>query len=45
MEVMIGIDPHMGSHTATMLDHTERELRRVTVRAGRHQVEHLLEWV
>jgi transposase len=45
MNVMIGIDPHKGSHTATMLDRAERELRHVTVRAGRHQVEQLLEWV
>jgi transposase len=45
MDVMIGIDPHKGSHTATMLDRAERELRRVTVRAGRRQVEQLLEWV
>jgi transposase len=45
MEVMIGIDPHKGSHTATMLDRAERELRRVTVRAGGGQVEQLLEWV
>ena len=34
MEVMIGVDPHKGSHTATMLDHGERELRRIKVRAG-----------
>ena len=45
MEVMIGIDPHKGSHTATMLDRSERELRRVTVRAGRRQVTELLQWV
>jgi transposase len=46
MEVMmIGVDPHKGSHTATMLDREERELRRITVRAGRRQVEQLLEWV
>jgi hypothetical protein len=32
MEVMIGVDPHKGSHTATMLDHTERELRPITLR-------------
>jgi transposase len=44
MEVMIGIDPHKGSHTATMLDGAERELRRITVRAGRRQVPELLEW-
>ena len=43
-EVMIGVDPHKGSHTATMLDRAERELRRITVRAGRRQVAELLEW-
>ena len=45
MNVMIGIDPHKGSHTATMLDRADRELRQVTVHAGRNQVEQLLEWV
>jgi hypothetical protein len=44
MEVMIGVDPHKGSHTATMLDSRQRELRQITVRAGRRQVEQLLEW-
>jgi transposase len=44
MEVMIGIDPHKRSHTATMLDRSELELKRITVRAGRRQVEQLLEW-
>ena len=44
MEVMIGVDPHKGSHTATMLDRTERELRRITLRAGHRQLEQLLEW-
>ena len=44
MDVMIGVDPHKGSHTATMLDRREQELRRVTVRAGRRQVAELLEW-
>jgi transposase len=44
MEVMIGVDPHKGSHTATMLDRTERELTRIKVRAGGRQVEDLLEW-
>jgi transposase len=45
IDVMIGIDPHKGSHTATMLDRDERELRRITVRSGRRQVVELLEWV
>jgi transposase len=44
MDVMIGVDPHKGSHTATMLDGAERELRRITVRSSRRQVEQLLEW-
>jgi transposase len=44
MEVMIGVDPHKRSHTATMLDRSELELKRITVRAGRRQVEQLLEW-
>ena len=43
-DVMIGIDPHKRSHTATMLDRAERELTRITVRAGGRQVEELLEW-
>ena len=44
MEVMIGVDPHKGSHTATMLDRAERELTRIKVRAGGRQVAELLEW-
>jgi transposase len=44
MEVMIGVDPHKGSHTATMLDGDERELARIKVRAGVRQVAELLEW-
>ena len=44
MEVMIGIDPHKRSHTAAMLDRRQRELRQLTVRAGRRQVVELLAW-
>lgn len=44
MKVMIGVDPHKGSHTATMLDRDEVELRRIKVRAGGRQVAELLEW-
>ncbi len=44
MEVMIGIDPHKRSHTAAMLDGRQRELRQLTVRAGRRQVVELLAW-
>ena len=43
-DVMIGVDPHKGSHTATMLDRAERELTRIKVRAGDRQVAELLEW-
>ena len=43
-DVMIGVDPHKRSHTATMIDRGQRELRRITVRAGRRQVVELLEW-
>ena len=42
--VMIGVDPHKGSHTATALDATEHELACMKVRAGRRQVEQLLVW-
>ena len=44
VEVLIGVDPHKGSHTATMLDRAERELARIKVRAGGGQVAELLEW-
>ena len=41
MKVMIGVDPHKGSHTATMLDRHEHEVRRIRVRAGGRQVDEL----
>ena len=44
MDVMIGIDPHKRSHTATMLDRRQRELRQITVRSGSRQLAELLEW-
>jgi transposase len=44
MKVMIGVDPHKRSHTATMLDRHEHELRRITVRSGDRQVAELLAW-
>jgi transposase len=44
MKVMIGVDPHKGSHTATMLDRREHEVRRITVRSGTRQVAELLAW-
>jgi transposase len=45
MDVMIGVDPHKRSHTATMLDSDEHELRRIKVTAGQGQVSELLAWV
>lgn len=42
--VMIGIDPHKGSHTAVAIDEDEHKLDEVRVRADRRQVEHLRKW-
>jgi transposase len=42
--VMIGIDPHKGSHTAVALDDHELELGALRIRAGRRQRDELLEW-
>ena len=38
LDVMIGVDPHKGSHTAMMLDGAAAELKRIKVRAGAGQV-------
>jgi hypothetical protein len=43
MDVLFGVGPHKGSHTATMLDRAECELSRIKVRAGRRQPSELLE--
>lgn len=42
--VMIGIDPHKGSHTAVALDGVETKLGEVRVRSSTTQVEQLLSW-
>ena len=42
--VIIGIDPHKGSHTAVAIDEAERKLAEMRVRADRHQLEGLLKW-
>ena len=42
--VMIGIDPHKGSHTAVALDAREQRLGQLRVRASGRQAERLLEW-
>lgn len=42
--VMIGVDPHKGSHTAVALDQEETRLGQIRVRASSVQVEHLRSW-
>ena len=42
--VMIGIDPHKGSHTAVALDGVETKLGEIRVSSSVTQVERLLEW-
>jgi transposase len=40
--VLIGIDPHKGSHTAVVIDRDEKEVARLKVRADRRQLQRLL---
>lgn len=44
MKVMIGVDPHKGSHTAVAIDNHEAQLAKLKVRATRSQAEELLRW-
>jgi transposase len=44
MAVMIGIDPHKGSHTAVALDDGEQFLGELRVRSAASQLERLLGW-
>ncbi len=44
MAVMIGVDPHKGSHTALALDEHEERLGEVKVRASSVQTARLIEW-
>ncbi len=44
MSVMIGIDPHKGSHTAVVIDADEVVVDRIRVRASASQVVKLCEW-
>ena len=44
MKVMIGVDPHKGSHTAVAISEGEVELAKLKVRATRRQVDQLLDW-
>jgi hypothetical protein len=42
--VMIGIDPHKASHTATAINESEKGLAKIRVKADRNQLERLLTW-
>src|SRR5436305_4186947 len=42
--VMIGVDPHKGSHTAVAIDAAEEPLGQLRVRASAVQAERLLAW-
>jgi transposase len=44
MTVMIGVDPHKGSHTAVAIDRDEVERATIQVRASSRQVAELLAW-
>src|SRR5260370_5849999 len=44
MAVMIGVDPHKGSHTAVAVDETEQSLGELRVRSGPAQLDRLLGW-
>jgi transposase len=44
MTVMIGVDPHKGSHTAVAVAGGERSLAELRVRSGPKQLERLLRW-
>ena len=44
MTVMIGVDPHKGSHTAVAADANERSLAELRVRSGPKQLERLMKW-
>jgi len=44
VSVMIGVDPHKGSHTAVAIGRDEAQLGKVRVRSSRHQLDQLLEW-
>ena len=44
MMVLIGVDPHKGSHTAVAIDREEAPLGELRVRSSRSQCEQLLAW-
>ena len=42
--VMIGVDPHKGSHTAVVIGSREEPLGELRVRASKTQADKLMEW-
>ena len=44
MTVMIGVDPHKGSHTAVAIDGDEIEVATIRVRSSSRQLDELLGW-
>ena len=42
--VMIGVDPHKGSHTAVVISAAEEPLGEIRVRASAGQAEKLVAW-
>lgn len=42
--MLIGIDPHKGSHTAVVVDRDERVVDEIRVRASPDQIGELREW-
>ena len=42
--VIIGIDPHKGSHTAVVVDRDERVVDEIRVRTSKGQTDELCEW-
>ncbi len=44
MSVMIGIDPHKGSHAAAAVDAREVAVTEIEVQATRRQTKELLAW-
>jgi transposase len=44
MRVVIGVDPHKGSHTAVAIDAHDQQIAKIKVRSGPRQLEQLLAW-
>jgi transposase len=42
--VVIGIDPHKGSHTAVVIDGREKQLAQLRIRSSARQADELLRW-